>query len=1390
MKKLKYLRIILCFVGSIAFSQNSLMPINGNPCASHAYIDHDEDGYGAGNLICVDDYEGSENLVLINGDCNDNNALINPLTIWYRDEDADGEGNLVNPYPIAQCVQPVGYVCNSLDCNDNDAKLKSTTIWYLDADQDGFGNPSSPFPTPQCNKPYSNYVNNNLDCNDNSNTITFLQNWYPDVDIDGYGNGTPILSCSLPSPNYVPNNLDNCPTIYGSILGCAVPTNSTSTSTTSFGNDSNYIMSIHPKIAVSNIQQISLDKDVAIEANYFDGLGRPIQKIQHGQSGTGKDIVTHIEYDAFGRQTKEYLSYVSNQNTMAYINATTAQSGTVAQYQTLYGDTNPYSEKLFEASPLNRVIEQAAPGNDWSLNNSTKHTIRLDYQTNSSNEVKLFKATADGTNSNTLGYYNPLLTDNGYYDPNQLYKTVTKNENWIPADGNNNTTEEFKDKEGRLVLKRTYGVSMINTIATNTQHNTYYVYDQFGNLTFVIPPLVDTIILITPTILEKLCYQYKYDYRNRLVEKKLPAKQWEFVIYDKLDRVVATGPANSPFTNLTSSGWLLTKYDVFNRPVLTSWQPSTTAITSATRKTLQDLYSDVNLPVSETKTTVNTTVNSVLYRYTNTAIPVANAILYHVLTVNYYDDYDSNLVFSPAISFTSNTDVYYNNTTQKPKGLPTVGWVRVPTTSTAISFEQNYTLYDYKARTVSTFANNYVGGFTQTDTKLDFVGKVNYTITTHKRTTSTTIPLLTIREDFTYSNQDRLLTHIHTINDGTPQLLAGNTYNKLGQLISKNVGKSIANPLQKVDYSYNIRGWLKGINDVTNLTDTAAPSTNAALDLFAFKINYNTQDNNISGVKNLYNGNISETLWRSKQDNILRSYGYTYDNLNRLRNAQYLRPVNPLLPNTNLNPIVNTFNESMQYDKNGNIVALQRNGGMESQTQAPLIDDLIYQYDGNQLTKVDDLTFNYNGFNDGANTTTEYTYDLNGNMTTDQNKGIINGTNAAITYNHLNLPTKIMMTGGVITYVYNALGQKISKTVNTTNTNPLSTSVTEYLGGFQYNNSMLQFFPTAEGYVKNTVVNGANTYDYIFNYTDHLGNIRLSYGIAPVTQLLTIFEENNYYPFGLKHETYNYQLKGIVNLKDDPLLATPIDAKVAAAIPPAGSSKGQIVPNSGYQYKYQGQERQDELGLNWDSFKWRNYDYAIGRFMCIDPLAEKYTYNSTYAFAENKLGLGRELEGCELGPLFGVAEIVKVSAEIGEVTEVAGEVGGKTEIHHVIPRALKGEDIIKTAREEGFKFEGQENKIPLEKFSKSTEEGQHGPHPKYNTAIKELLKEGPAKGVKASEFVRNLVSNVKEQIKSNPTTKTNDLFKTQTVIESTGVKKTELPKPAPKPKPDPNAIMM
>jgi RHS repeat-associated protein len=64
-------------------------------------------------------------------------------------------------------------------------------------------------------------------------------------------------------------------------------------------------------------------------------------------------------------------------------------------------------------------------------------------------------------------------------------------------------------------------------------------------------------------------------------------------------------------------------------------------------------------------------------------------------------------------------------------------------------------------------------------------------------------------------------------------------------------------------------------------------------------------------------------------------------------------------------------------------------------------------------------------------------------------------------------------------------------------------------------------------------------------------------------------------------------------------------------------------------WKFQGQEHIDELGVNWDSFKWRNHQPEIGRFFNVDPLSEKYVYNSPYAFSENKVTGHVELEGLE-----------------------------------------------------------------------------------------------------------------------------------------------------------------
>ena len=303
--------------------------------------------------------------------------------------------------------------------------------------------------------------------------------------------------------------------------------------------------------------------------------------------------------------------------------------------------------------------------------------------------------------------------------------------------------------------------------------------------------------------------------------------------------------------------------------------------------------------------------------------------------------------------------------------------------------------------------------------------------------------------------------------------------------------------------------------------------------------------------------------------------------------------------------------------KQQNIFEFPRTTG-DANGNAIAMNDLTYSYkngntNSNLLTNVSDAVSNQNtgGFVDGNTTPSldDYEYDLNGNMIKDRNKGI-----ESIVYNHLNLPVKVTWTNKKqITYQYNAAGQKLKKTVRDND----SIKIVEYLDGFQYAGERLQFFPHAEGYVKvsSKGENSLNMFNYVFNYTDHLGNVRISYTKDPQTNTLKILDEDHYYPFGLKHSVY------VPSSKREFKIPTIGDADTPTL---------EQVRKTEYQYKYQGQERQDELGLNWDSFKWRNYDYTIGRFFNHDPLSEKYVYNSPYAFQENKMGMGRELEGLEL----------------------------------------------------------------------------------------------------------------------------------------------------------------
>ena len=340
-------------------------------------------------------------------------------------------------------------------------------------------------------------------------------------------------------------------------------------------------------------------------------------------------------------------------------------------------------------------------------------------------------------------------------------------------------------------------------------------------------------------------------------------------------------------------------------------------------------------------------------------------------------------------------------------------------------------------------------------------------------------------------------------------------------------------------------------------------------------------------VTPLFNGNISTTTWRTASDGVLRKYSFGYDQLNRLKYAHYQKPgITAQRPGS--------YDESLSYDKNGNIQTLNRFGYLDNDNGTVVeIDNLEYNYNYNQLHDVGDYSNSINGFKNENSTGEDYHYDENGNMTVDKNKGILN-----IVYNHLNLPTSIAFENEkYISYLYNAGGVKLQKFVEDM-VNPVST---DYLSGFQYVGGKLKFFPHAEGYVDAY----GNQFNYVYNYTDHLGNIRLSYGEEKRTGFVKIIEENNYYPFGLKHSNYNLQKSDFVPA----VLGSAVNLDAEVELKP--------VARNSYQYKYNGKELQDELGLNMYDFGARNYDPAIGRWMNIDPMAGKWQEYSPYTYTLN-----------------------------------------------------------------------------------------------------------------------------------------------------------------------------
>lgn len=356
-------------------------------------------------------------------------------------------------------------------------------------------------------------------------------------------------------------------------------------------------------------------------------------------------------------------------------------------------------------------------------------------------------------------------------------------------------------------------------------------------------------------------------------------------------------------------------------------------------------------------------------------------------------------------------------------------------------------------------------------------------------------------------------------------------------------------------------------------------------DLWGMEIKYNNPEQFSSGVPQ-YNGGISETIWKSVNNPNIRGYGFTYDKLNRIKNGKYAEKDAGVWDyNTG------AFNlDEVDYDSQGNILSIKRNGLNDNNYNS--MDELSYTYNGNKVAEINDAIPNtsnphFNQFNpnNGITGGAHFEYDSNGNLIKDKHKEII-----SISYNKFNLPTEIEFENNrSIQYIYDASGLKLQKRVSDNG----SVIDTYYMGLFQYDSGNLSFIPHAEGRLVRIAPIASSPRDgnfrYEYNYTDHLGNLRLTYSdidfdnsIEPLSEVL---QEVNYYPFGLEHSYISSELP-------------------------------QLIGEEGM-YKFNGKDVQSEFNLNWMDFGARMYDPSVGRWWVMDPVSSWAADITPYRFGFN-----------------------------------------------------------------------------------------------------------------------------------------------------------------------------
>lgn len=867
-------------------------------------------------------------------------------------------------------------------------------------------------------------------------------------------------------------------------------------------------------------------------STYYDSFGCPVNVVARGASTDSRDLATLTEYDALDRTVKEWLAVPCSA-----ANGPISRRDFLEKSSSEYDDSLAFRESQYELSPSAEAVRIIQPGVAFSKRPYTTSFVG-NRQSDAMYRCQRFVPSSDYTFRTIGSYADGELA---------VVKTV---------DADNRTVLTFMDWKGNKVLER-----HVMDGGSGVTADTYYVYDALGKLRFVLPPALDGMTetggnswdIRSCVPLRQYAYFYRYDDRMLLVEKKLPGADPVYYINDITGNAVFSQDGNLRKRNR----WNFSIPDRFGRTAVEGLcgAPDAAAVEGMFVCVAKTDYANAASSICGTG-------------YCSNIVLQAPSLL----TADYYDDYRFlTLRQFEGLNRTGNCNARGLKTGTMTAVLePATVYLSTPADKSKATPSEicSVVSYDSEDRIACVETSNILGGKDRTVTEYTFSGKPLSMAVTH-----TAAGKLTAEESYgyTYDALDRPLQTRYSINNGQSVTLADNRYDELGRLQSdrRNGSASLA-----TEYGYNLHGM----------------PTRISTPLYTESLFYEQPHN---GSTPQYGGNISAIDWSVADESDTygkRGYTFSYDGMSRLTAAGYLENGKPN----------NHFSTSYKYDLMGNILTLRREGLLDSGDYGN-IDDLTYIYEGNQVVKIDDAADespSYSGamhFRDAANEETEYTYDANGNMLTDSNKGI-----TSIEYNVLDLPQCINIKPNVlgnsdnnVCYTYSADGTKLSSTYkngdsqvlpyrpkpsSSIKTNGMVTPMVRllennyyYCSNLVYNNDRLSTILFDGGYASVDESGGIVMHFYV---KDHLGSNRLV-----VDGNGNIEEVNHYYPFG--------------------------------------ALMGDRCGVSRNKYKYIGKEFDTMYGWNMQDHEARWYDPVLGRWMVTDPLQEKYASVSSYGYCIN-----------------------------------------------------------------------------------------------------------------------------------------------------------------------------